>query len=69
MKTLSIIANILLIVGGLNWGLVGILDLDLVATIFGAMSAISRVIYILVGLAALYNIIALFKSEKKMPAV
>ena len=46
---------ILLIIGGLNWGLVGLLDLDIVATLFGQGSMISRVIYILVGLAAIWG--------------
>jgi uncharacterized membrane protein YuzA (DUF378 family) len=48
------LAVVLVIVGGLNWGLVGILKFDLVATIFGDMSALSRVVYALVGLAAVY---------------
>lgn len=48
------LALILVIVGGLNWGLVGILKFDLVATIFGDMSGLSRVVYALVGLAAVY---------------
>lgn len=55
MKTLDVIAAILLVVGGLNWGLVGILDFDLVATIFGPMSVLSRLVYSLVGLAAAYQ--------------
>lgn len=50
------IALILAIIGGLNWGLVGAFNFDLVAAIFGAGSAISRIVYILVGLAALYLI-------------
>jgi uncharacterized membrane protein YuzA (DUF378 family) len=57
MKTLDVIAIILIIVGGLNWGLVGIVRFDLVATIFGDMSIISRIVYILVGVAALYQLI------------
>ena len=55
MKTIDVIVAILLIIGGLNWGLVGIFSFDLVAAIFGAMSALSRIIYILVGLSALYQ--------------
>lgn len=43
-----------MIIGGLNWGLVGLLGLDLVATIFGALSLLSRIVYILVGLSAVY---------------
>ncbi len=57
MKNLNVldwIALILVIVGGLNWGLVGIFKFDLVAAIFGTMSVISRIVYILVGLAAIY---------------
>ena len=48
------LALVLVIVGGLNWGLVGILKFDLVATIFGDMSTLSRIVYALVGLAAVY---------------
>ncbi|RJP77069.1 MAG: DUF378 domain-containing protein [Candidatus Zixiibacteriota bacterium] len=47
-------ALILTIVGGLNWGLIGIFDFNLVAAIFGSMSILSRIIYALVGLSALY---------------
>ena len=54
MKTLKIIAILLVIVGGLNWGLVGLLNFDLVAAIFGAMSSLSKIVYTLVGLAAIY---------------
>lgn len=50
------VALVLTIVGGLNWGLVGLFKFDLVATIFGEMSAVSRVVYVLVGLAAAYMI-------------
>lgn len=48
------LAVALVVVGGLNWGLVGILKFDLVATIFGDMSGLSRVVYALVGIAAVY---------------
>lgn len=54
MNPVSWIAMILVIIGGLNWGLVGFFKYDLVAAIFGDMSALTRVIYALVGLAALY---------------
>lgn len=56
MGPLGWIAVILLIIGGLNWGLVGFFQYDLVSAIFGDMSGVSRVIYALVGLAALYMI-------------
>ncbi len=55
MKALDITVAILLVVGGLNWGLVGVLDFDLVATLLGDMSALSRTVYALVGLAAIYQ--------------
>tara|TARA_B110000014_G_C20114812_1_gene588416 strand:+ start:1748 stop:1969 length:222 start_codon:yes stop_codon:yes gene_type:complete len=55
MKKVDVLAAILLVVGGLNWGLVGAFNFDLVATIFGKMSALSKVVYILVGLSALYQ--------------
>ena len=55
MKNFDVIFAVLLVVGGLNWGLVGFLGFDLVASIFGPMSALSRVVYGLVGLAAIYQ--------------
>ena len=51
------VALLLLIVGGLNWCLVGALNFDVVATIFGKMTTPSRVIYIVVGLAAIYSLV------------
>jgi uncharacterized membrane protein YuzA (DUF378 family) len=50
------LALVLLIIGGLNWGLVGAFDFDLVANLFGSHSMLSRIVYILVGLSALYGI-------------
>ena len=55
MKKLDVVAAVLLVVGGLNWGLVGALGVDLVATLFGVMSPLARTIYLLVGLSALYQ--------------
>ncbi|RFA29331.1 DUF378 domain-containing protein [Alkalilimnicola ehrlichii] len=54
MTTANWVALILLIVGGLNWGLVGLFNFDLVAAIFGEMSVLSRLVYIVVGIAAVY---------------
>lgn len=51
MKQLDILTAILLVVGGLNWGLVGAFQFDLVATLFGEMSVLSRLVYVLVGLS------------------
>jgi len=59
MKTLDLVIWTLLAIGGLNWGLVGFFNFDLVATLFGEMSILTRIIYCLVGLAALYDIIAI----------
>ncbi len=55
MKSLDVIAAVLLVVGGANWGLVGLLGFDLVASLFGDMSLLSRLAYGLVGLSALYQ--------------
>lgn len=65
MKLLRPIALILVVIGGLNWGLVGLLGLDLVATLFGAMSVISKLIYILVGLSAVYVAAVMLPKELK----
>ena len=62
MKTLNLITLILAIVGGINWGLVGIANLDLVAAIFGEDTGGARLIYILVGLSALYQIVPLLRA-------
>ena len=55
MKSLDVTIAILLVVGGLNWGLVGLMNFDLVASIFGQMSFLSRIVYIVVGIAAIYQ--------------
>jgi len=59
MKTLDVVVWVLLAIGGLNWGLVGVFNFDLVATIFGEISILSRIVYALVGLSALYDIVAI----------
>lgn len=59
MKALNLVTLILLIVGGLNWGLVGLLDLDLVAALFGAESILAVIVYTLVGLSALWQLVPL----------
>jgi len=53
MKTLDGIALVLLVIGGLNWGLIGLFRFDLVAAIFGDMTAVTRIIYVLVALSAI----------------
>jgi uncharacterized membrane protein YuzA (DUF378 family) len=56
---------LLLIVGGLNWGLVGLFDFDLVATLFGEMTLLSRLVYTLVGASALWQLIPLFTASEE----
>jgi len=56
MSAVDYIAMALLIIGGLNWAMVGLLDVDVVATLFGAGSPATRLVYVLVGIAALYGI-------------
>ena len=63
MKTFDIIALLLVIIGAVNWGLVGFFQFNLVDTLFGTMSAVSRVIYALVGIAGLYSI-SFFAKDK-----
>jgi hypothetical protein len=55
-NTIDYVAMVLLIIGGLNWAMVALFDVDVVATLFGAGSAMTRLIYFVVGLAALYSI-------------
>jgi uncharacterized membrane protein YuzA (DUF378 family) len=56
MKSIDVLASILLVVGGLNWGLVGLFQFDLVAAVFGGQNAaLARIVYSLVGLSAVYQ--------------
>jgi uncharacterized membrane protein YuzA (DUF378 family) len=59
MKPLNLITLVLVIVGGLNWGLVGLFDFDLVAAILGDGSALARIVYVLVGLSAIWQFVPL----------
>lgn len=62
MKTLNLVTLILVIVGGLNWGLAGLADFNLVAALFGDGSALARAVYVLVGLSAVYQVVPLLKA-------
>ncbi|MEN1928014.1 DUF378 domain-containing protein [Luteimonas sp. MJ204] len=63
MKVLDIVTLLLVIVGGINWGLVGAAQFDLVAAIFGGQDAmLARIVYVLVGLSALYQIVPLLRT-------
>lgn len=56
MKMLHMITFLLLVVGGLNWGLVGLMDFNLVTTLFGSMPMVENLVYILVGLSAVVEV-------------
>ena len=60
------VALILLVVGGLNWGLVGLFKFDLVASIFGEMSLFTRLVYIAVALSAVIVFVPTFLESKKL---
>lgn len=56
MKALDYIVLVLVIIGAINWGLVGFFGLDLVAFLFGSMSILSRIVYAIIGICGLYAI-------------
>lgn len=63
MKVIDKIALVLIVIGALNWGLIGIFKFNLVDTIFGTMSMLSRIIYTLVGISGLWGIKLLFDRD------
>lgn len=65
MKILDIISAILLLIGGLNWGLVAAFDLDFVSSLFGPGTVLSRIIFGLVGLSAIYGIFRWLTCKKE----
>jgi hypothetical protein len=73
VKVLNIVTAVLLIIGGLNWGLVAIAEFDLVAAVFGLTfgetNAASRVVYALVGLSALYQAVRLPAAQRRASTV
>jgi uncharacterized membrane protein YuzA (DUF378 family) len=69
MRPIDIIAAVLLVVGGLNWGLVGLFQFDLVAALFGAGSTLARVVYVLVGLAAAYQVVTIRAIQRRWGVV
>ena len=62
-------ALVLTVIGALNWGLIGLFNFDLVATIFGSMTIVSRTIYTLVGIAGLINIMLFFVNLDEMVVI
>lgn len=67
MKKLDILVAMLLIVGGLNWGLIGAFQFDLVDTLFGDMETLTTALYSLCGLAALYSLYGKL-TKREQPA-
>jgi uncharacterized protein len=69
MKKIDVLTGLLVVIGGLNWGLVAIAEFDLVATLvgldFGETNAASRVVYGLVGLSAVYQLVQLAGSRQR----
>ena len=63
MKIIDSVALLLIIIGAINWGLIGFFKFDLVAAIFGQMSFLSRIIYALVGISGLWGIKLLVSNE------
>jgi hypothetical protein len=69
MKRLDVLAAILVVVGGLNWGFVALAEFDLVATLFGLSfgetNAVTRIVYGLVGLSAVYLAVAMWAIPRR----
>lgn len=65
MKRSDVLAAVLLVVGGLNWGLVGVANFDLVATLFGAGSLLAKVVYTLVGVSAVYQALSIKSIQNR----
>ena len=62
MQTLQKVALALVIIGAINWGLVGLFDFNLVSTLFGADNVITQIVYVLVGIAGVIDISLLFND-------
>ena len=65
MKILDIVAIVLLIIGGINWALIGIFEFNLVAAMFGELTMLTRIVYILVGVAAIYEAVGLPAQKRR----
>lgn len=68
MNALDVVAFVLTVVGGINWGLVGFFEYNLVDEIFGVGSGAARVVYAVVGVAALYSLVTFFKMSGRKTA-
>ena len=65
MKVLDITALILVIIGAINWGLIGLFNFNLVDTLFGEMSMISKIVYMLVGISGLWSIRMIVRASEE----
>lgn len=65
MRAIDVLSAVLLIIGGLNWGLVGLADFDLVAALCGAGSILAKVVYTFVGVAAAYQAVSIRNIQKR----
>jgi uncharacterized membrane protein YuzA (DUF378 family) len=64
MTTLEWVAFVLVVVGAVNWGLVGLFGFNLVETVFGVATMLTRLVYVLVGVAGVYELVALAMPKK-----
>ena len=62
MRAINLVTLLLVIVGGRTWGLVGLFNFNLVSALFGDMSALSRIVYVLVGISAVWQIMPLLRG-------
>jgi uncharacterized protein len=65
LKGLDMLALVLVIIGGLNWGLVGLWDLNIISKVFGVASVLTKIVYILVGLSGVYVALIYAKLRKE----
>ncbi|SFA89311.1 DUF378 domain-containing protein [Clostridium frigidicarnis] len=66
LNALDKLAMVLVLIGALNWGIIGLLNVDLVGLLFHSIPTLQRVIYILVGVAAIYLLILMLRSRQKL---
>lgn len=70
LNTVDWVAIVLLIIGGLNWGIIGLFGVDVVASLLGGFSPLARAVYVLVGVASIYGIFSFIaKVARKAPAM
>lgn len=59
LKSLDVMVWSLLTIGGINWGMIGVFNIDLIAVLFGSMTMVTRLVYALVGLSAVYEVLGM----------